>query len=80
MVTLLIKMLFYCRKHEDFSLNETRGDIAVLRVDGTINLSHPNIAKVTMAPNDNFDYMPTECWLTGWGLTQGNLLYSDILS
>ena len=71
-------------KHENYEHNADKGfpnDIGLLRVKGTIDLNHPNIATVTLAPNDNFDYMQsTECWLTGWGLTEGNLLYSDIWS
>ena len=70
-------MLFCCWQHPNYIANESLGlpnDIAVMRVDGTIDLAPPNIAAVTMAPNDNYDYTNSDCWLTGWGNTKGNLL------
>ena len=61
-------------QHPNYDPDENKlfpNDIAVMRVEVPMNLNHPNIDKVTMAPDDNYDYTTSDCWITGWGYTQG---------
>ena len=70
-----ICLLSCCSQHPKFILNAALlwpNDIAVIRVKGKINLDHPNIDKIAMAPDDDYDYTNSTCWITGWGYTKSN--------
>jgi len=57
--------------HPSFSVFEPGlpGDIAIIRLANTADLSNPNIGTVKLA-DDSYDFAgATNCWITGWGRT-----------
>ena len=75
----LVLMLFSCHSQHPGFINNNQllfpNDTAVFHVDRKIDLTHPNIDKIEMAPNDTYDYTGSECWITGWGYTGINSIY-----
>ena len=77
LVLLFLICFFYNFKHPDYLKGPVAfpNDIAVIEVQGTIDLPHPHIDKIMMAYNKGQTNTGRECYITGWGRISGNNLH-----
>ena len=57
-------------QHQEFSIFDPglANDLAILELEEEVELSE-RVALVSLPPDDAGDYVGSECWAYGWGIT-----------